>query len=214
MADKETNNLNIITVLKKHDIMGIAGNRNTAKSSLVLSHLKAIRTQYNDLPIYVIGVEENLKETLRNDLKINILESTMDILDLNLKNCVLYVDEFALLFSTKKQDKEQDKLMRFFDRVSHNNVKLIISTAREGFFNKFMCSRITAFLVKQIEYDALVNGSWLKERVKAINSNSDYRLEMEKDKYYLVSPDELTSRYSFKYDETLDSKKENKCLFE
>ena len=205
--------LDITTILKKNDIIGIVGNRNVGKSSLVISHLEAIRRQYKDLPIYTLGLEENLKETLKTSLRINILESTMDILDLNIKNAIIYIDEFALLFSTKKQDKEQDKLMRFFDRISHQNVKLIISTAREGFYNKFMCSRITAFLVKQIEYEALVNGSWLKERVKAINSNSDYRLEIEKEYYYLVSPDEITSKYSFKYNEKFDSKKGNKCLF-
>jgi hypothetical protein len=204
--------LNLAEVLKKHQVIGIAGNRGTGKSMLTLTHLKAIRANYPKLAIACMGVEESLKNTLKS-LNITVLESTMDILDLNLTNTLIYIDEFAVLFSTKKQDKEQDKLMRFFDRLEHQNCKLIISTAREGFYNKFMCSRITAFLVKQIEYDALVNGSWLKERVKAINSNSDYRLELDKDKYYLVSPDELTSKYSFAYDSTLDSKKENKSLF-
>ena len=205
--------LNLSEVLKKHDIIGIAGNRDTAKSSLILTQLKALRKQYPKIPIYAMGIEQNLYNELKS-LSIEVLESTMDILDLRIKNAIIYIDEFALLFSTKKQDKEQDKLMRFFDRISHQNVKLIISTAREGFYNKFMCSRITAFLVKQIEYDALVNGSWLKERVKAINSNSDYRLEAEKDKYYLVSPDTITTKYSFEYDKTLDSKQDNKNIFE
>ena len=204
--------LNLSDVLKKHDIIGITGNRNTGKSMLSLTHLEALKIAFPKLSIVTLGVEESLKNELKR-ANITILESTMDILDLNISNSIIYIDEFALLFSTKKQDKEQDKLMRFFDRISHQNCKLIINTAREGFYNKFMCSRITAFLVKQVEYEALVNGSWLKERVKAINSNSDYRLECAKEHYYLVSPDSITQKYNFKYNPKYDSKKSNINLF-
>jgi hypothetical protein len=143
-----------------------------------------------------------------------ILRSKMDILDLRMTDTVIYVAEFALFFNTRNKNKQLDKLMRFFDRVEHQNCKLLIDTAREGFFNKFMCGRVSAFLVKQIEYTALVNGTWLKERVEAITSNSDYRLEAEKKDYYIVTGEEgITEKKEFAYNPDIDTKKENKPLF-
>jgi hypothetical protein len=202
------------TLLKKHSVIGIIGNRGQAKTSLALTLISNLKEQYPSLNVAVFGTEEKLNKTLKEAFKITILESKMDLLDLNLKDSIIFIDEFALFFDTSSQSKEQNKLMRFFDRLEHQNCKIIISTAREGFYNKFMCSRVTAFLVKQVEYDALVNGTWIKERVKAINSASDYRLEVSKSYYYLVTAgDTLTEKYWFNYLECFDSKKDNKDLF-
>lgn len=205
--------MNIDNVFKTHRVLGIAGNRSTAKSSLALAELLGLRKKYPDLNIAVFGVEESL-ETLLTSNNITILRSKMDILDLRLKDTIIFVDEMALFFDTKAQSKQQNKLMRFFDRLEHNNCYIVLGTAREGYWNKFMCGRITAFLVKEIEYDALVNGTWLKERVQAVKSNSDYRLECAKNEYYVVTNNEgITSKYTFKYIPSLDTKKENRDLF-
>ena len=77
-----------------------------------------------------------------------------------------------------------------------------------------MCSRVTCFLVKEIEYNSLVNGTWLQERVKAIFSHSDYRLQADKSYYFVVSnKGELTTKNVFEYNAELDSKKDNQDLF-
>jgi hypothetical protein len=200
-------------LLSRQSVVGIIGNRGTAKSSLGLSKIVELKKSYPDLSIAAMGVEESLEPMLR-DNKITIIESKMDILDLQMENTVIYIDELALFFSTRNKSKELEKLERFFDRIEHQNCKLVVSTAREGYFNKFMCARIGSFLVKEIEYTALVNGTWLSERVKAINSKSDYRLECDKSNYYSVSNKEgITQRHSFKYDERFDSKKSNANLF-
>ena len=204
--------LELSTILKDNSVVGVAGNRNTAKTSLVLNSLINLKNKYKDLNVYALGINTELQETL-NKHKIYMLNSTMDILDLKITNSVIYIDEFALLFSTQNKNKQLDKLMRFFDRIEHQNCKLIISTAREGFYNKFMCSRINAFLVKEIEYDALVNGTWLKERIKAITSTSDYRLDCANSDYYLVGNDLLTSKHHFTYNKEIDTKKNNINLF-
>lgn len=199
-------------LLLKHSTIGLAGSRSSAKTSLALTELIRIKKDYPKTKIAVFGINKEIESYLES-LGIIILHSKMDILDLRMRDTVIFIDEMALFFSTSSRNKELDKLMRFFDRIEHLNCKLICGTAREGYFNKFMCSRITAFLVKQIEYDALTNGTWLKERVKAIKSNSDYRLELEKNEYYFISADEITTKHTFKYMKDIDTKKENCDLF-
>lgn len=205
--------MNIDQVLKKHSVVGVVGNRSTAKTSMVLSFYKQLHTTYPNLNLAVMGVNEELAPIL-NQLNIKILQSKMDILDLRMKDTIIFVDEFALFFDSQGRSKQQGKLMRFFDRIEHQNCKFIIGTAREGYFNKFMCSRITAFFVKQIEYEALVNGTWLKERVRAIASSSDYRLVANKPEYYYVTAgDDLTSKHTFAYNQEFDTKAKNVDLF-
>jgi hypothetical protein len=200
-------------VLRATSVLGVAGNRSTGKSNAVLSSLATLRKEYPSVPVFVYGTEYSLRRTLREQ-GITILESEMDILDLQLKDCVIFIDEFASFFDTSSSSKQGEKLQRFFDRIEHNNVKLIVGTAREGFWNKFACARIQVFLVKEIEYESLVNGTWLKERVQAIASLSDYRLQIPKSSLYVVSNREgLTKRYDIAYNEQFDTKKHNISLF-
>ena len=201
-------------LLKQTSIIGVAGNRSSAKTSLVLSQLLAIRKEHKDIKMAVLGVNSELQKELEaNDIQ--FLYSKMDILDLKMKDTIIFVDEMAMLFDTASKNKQLEKLTRFVDRIEHQNCKLIGGTAREGYFNKFMCSRMTAFIVKETEYEALVNGTWLKERVKAIGSTSDYRLTAEKNEYYIVTTgdDSITTKHTFKYHKELDTKKENKKFF-
>jgi len=201
----------IIELLRKHSSIGLLGNRSTAKTSLVLNLFRDIRLQNKDVKLAVMGVNPELKPIL-DKYNITMLISRMDILDLRLRDTILFIDEMALFFDTKSQTKQLDKLQRFFDRLEHNNCKIICGTAREGYFNKFMCSRITAFLTKQIEYESLVNGTWIKERIKAITSVSDYRLEAGKSEYFIVSSDSTTTKHQFRYSAEFDTKKYNKTL--
>ncbi len=204
--------MRIEQILEEHSCLGLIGNRGTAKTSLILTLFKGLRLKYPELKLACMGINEELEPTLeaRN---ITILRSKMDILDLQMKDTIIFVDEFALFFDTQTKSKQLEKLMRFFDRIEHQNCKIIVGTAREGYFNKFMCSRINCFLVKQIEYESLVNGTWLKERVKAVKSNSDYRLELQQKDFYIVANDIPTSKSSFKYQKEFDTKKDNKPFF-
>jgi len=160
-----------------------------------------------------MGVEESLRSLLSKH-NIYFLESEMDILDLQLKSCVIFIDEIATIFDTATKSKQLDKLERFFDRLAHNNVKVILGTTREGYWNKFACARITAFIVKEIEYSALVNGTWLKERVCAVRSLNDYRLECPVDYFYIITNRAgLCTKHQSVYDVMLDTKKNNENLF-
>lgn len=210
---KMESELQLDRILKRHSIIGIAGSRNTAKSSLILTQLDKIKAKYKNVQIACFGLNPELK-TIIESKGMLFLESKMDILDLRLRNTIIYIDEMALFFDVESKNKNLDKLMRFFDRIEHLNDKLIVSTAREGYFTKFMCSRINAFLVKQIEYDSLVNGTWLKERVKAIRSQSDYRLELDKSEYFEVTnTGETATKHTFEYNKEFDTKKNNIDFF-
>lgn len=205
--------MNITKLLKKHSTIGVCANRSRGKTMLILSMLKKLRRQHPQLNIAVMGINRELNPVLEK-YNIKVLYNKMDILDLRLRDTVIFVDEMAMLFDSKGRSKQQDKLMRFFDRIEHNNCKIIMATAREGYFNKFMCGRISAFIVKEIEYDALVNGTWLNERVKSIESLSDYRLQMDISEYFIVDKgDSLTVKGISEYLPEFDTKKENIDLF-
>lgn len=201
----------ITETFKKHDVIAIAGNRNEGKSMTALATLTHLKAQYN-VDIALLGVEASLQNKCE-ELGFIWLTSKMDILDLQLRDTIIYIDEFAILFDTQSRSKQIGKLEKFFDRINHNNCKVLLSTAREGFFNKYMCARVTAFMVKRIEFDSLTNGTWLKERVMAITDNtSQYRLDCDKSNYYLVANGELTKKCISPYIEEFDSKKDNKPL--
>lgn len=204
--------MDFVKLLRENHIIGVAGNKNEAKTSLILEQLLTLKRNYPHLRVVVLGINTELYDILQSS-GIQILLSKMDILDLQIRDTIIFVDEFAVLFDTSSRSKQLKKLRRFCDRIVHNNCKLIIGTTQEGFYNKFMCALISTFLVKKIEYDSLVNGTWLQERVKAITSISDYRLECDKKDFYIVSTKQSTEKHSFEYNTLLDTKKENKDLF-
>ncbi len=205
----------IKSLMEKYSTIGVVGNASTGKTALVLGQLLQIKKKYPKTKIAVMGVNEELHTFLEKQ-GVTIIHSKMDILDLQMNDTIIFIDEMAMFFKTNTQSKQLDKLSRFFDRIEHLNCKIIIGTARAGYFNKFMCGRITAFIVKQIEYSALVNGSWLKERVEAITSNSDYRMVAQTKQYYIITSGDsrITTLHTFPYNKDLDTKKDNKKFFE
>lgn len=200
-------------LLINHSCIAVAGNRSTGKTMTALSLLKGFRRQFPTKKIAVLGVEDSLKETCER-LGFSWVSNKKDILDLKFTNTLIFIAEFGMLFETKNRGTLLKKLERFFDRIEHNKCKLLIDTAREGFYNKFMCSRITAFVVKEIEYSSLVNGTWINEAVKNHKSLSDYRLQLPINKYVVVTnKNEMTKEHIIDYDEEFDSKAKDESFF-
>jgi hypothetical protein len=199
-------------LFKKYRTIGLVGNAGEGKSSLALSELVELKKEYN-LPIYVLGAEPSLFPILRKK-GMEILESKEDILDLKISGAIIFIEEFGDLFKIDTKDRQLDRVKRFFNRIDHLNDFVIISSAREGFWNKFLDGIVKAFLVKKIDYQSLTNGTNLKRRIKGIVENtSEYRLEMPKDTFYVVTDDNLVKKMTFKYNPDLDSKKNNKNPF-
>ena len=200
------------SLLKHNRVVGVVGNRSSGKTSLVLNELIELKEDMNKnnikFPVYVFGVEESLKPYLKTK-GINFLYSTEDILDLKLKNCVIYIDEAANFFSLKTQDRETLKFKRFITRINHNNCWLLLSTAESKFFNNLACSLINAFLVKATEFDMLVNGTWLKRLVMGLENCSDYRLDIPINTFYTIDGQAITTKHIYTYNKELDSKKNN-----
>ena len=195
-------------LFRNNRTVGIVGNAGVGKSSLVLSELIKIKSSIN-IPTYVLGVEPSLQPYLEKK-GIIILKSKEDILDLKIRDSLIYIDEFSDLYDTKTASRELDKIKRFFNRIDHLNDFLVVSSAVDGFYNKFMEGLIQAFAVKSVDFQILVNGTILKRKVMAIVENtSDYRLDIPKNTFYVVTSDELVKKMTFDYDRNLDSKKEN-----
>ena len=200
-------------LFKKYRSVGVVGNTNTAKSSLILSELIELKGD-TSVDIYVLGAETNLHKYLESK-GINILHSVDDILDMKIKNSVLYIDEFGDIFNVQASSKQTDRIRRFFNRLAHQNNYVIVSTAQTKFWNVFMCSLVKAYLVKEIEFDSLVNGTLLKRKIKNISENtSEYRLDIPIGTYYVIRDDKLTEKKTFEYDENIDSKNEQVDIFQ
>ena len=203
-----------IELFAKSRVIGVVGNRNTGKSSLVLSELIKLKQsenqELNKIPVYVLGSESNIEGNL-NKKGINIIYSKDDILNLQIKNSIIFLDEFGDIFDTRAQSKEQDKIRKFFNRIAHNNCYVIISSAKQNFWNKFLCGIVQTYLVLSIDFDALVNGTVLKRIVKNLETNSEYYLDIQRGIYFCIytSSKKLTQKCSFEYLEIVDSKKTN-----
>ena len=195
----------LVKLFRDYRTVGIVGNSNTAKSSLVLSLLVDLKSKIK-VPVYCIGTETNLDKVLEaRGLK--ILKSVDDVLDMKLKGSVIYIDEFAALFDVHMASKQTKRIRRFFNRLAHLNNYVVLASAEVNFWNKFMCSLVKAHLVKEIEFNNLVNGTTLKRKVLNIAKNtSEYRLEAPKSVYYVVTDDEVVKECSFGYTKELDSK--------
>jgi len=197
----------LIKLFQKYKSVGVVGNPNSAKSSLILSHLIDLKKKIK-VPVYVLGAEKELYPYLKEN-GINILYSTDDILDLKITGSVLYVDEFSEIFDVQMQSKQTKRIKRFFNRIAHLNNYVVISSAEVNFWNKFMCSLVRAHLVKTIEYVNLVRGTHLQRKVKNISENcSDYRLDLPMNTYYVITDDNIVEKMTFDYDSNLDVKKD------
>jgi len=185
--------------------IGVVGNKNCGKTSLCLQEL--INLKDIGLKLYVYGVDETLMPYLSEN-GIERIENKEDILDLKLRNAIIYIDEFADVYDVEPKGKQGKKIRRFFNRLNHLNTWVLVSTAQDKFWNSFICSLIKDYIVKEIEYNSLINGTDLKTKVKGISLYSDYRLECPKSEYYVIG-NNITIKGTFKYNPKLDSKKDN-----
>lgn len=200
------NNKVLEQLFSKSRVIGLVGNRNVGKTSFVLGQLLNLKQNIN-FPIYALGIEPNLHNFLKQK-GIRILYTKEDILNLRIKNAIIFIDEFGDLFDTKSQSKEQDKIRRFFNRIAHQNCFVLLATAQQNFWNKFMCGIVTNFIVMSVDFDSLVNGTRLKRIVMGLENKSDYFLDIPIGTYFVIK-EALTSKYTFPYMKELDSKKEN-----
>ncbi len=192
-------------LFKKYRTIGVVGNTHEGKTHFVLTEILHLKEEYG-IDVYVYGVDKSLNKALKKN-KIKIIRNREDILDLKIKNSVLYIDEFSDVFDVTPRSKQGERIKRFFNRIMHLNNYIIISTASQNFWNKFICGLIKTFIVKSVDFDSLVNGTTLKRKVMGLENTSDYRLEIPVNEYYVLS-DELTEKHSFKYNPNLDSKKD------
>ncbi len=219
-------------ILKKHRSVGIVANQNEAKTSLALQELIDLREELNnkikildkqhksnsnkvkllkEFEIYVFGVEESLHPYLK-EKGLKILLNKEDILDLKVKHSIIYIDEISIFFNPHSRNRQIDKLKRFFNRIYHLDDYLVCSTAEAGYWNKTMEGLIKCWLVKKIDFENLVTRTKLLRKVKGIENKSEYRLDVRKDTYFIIS-DDLTEKRSFVYNENLDSKKDAVDIF-
>jgi len=201
------------TLFKKYRSVGVVGNTHSGKSSLVLELILNLKAKHKKLHIYLLGIEPNLHPYLTQQGMI-IVHSIEDVLDLKIKNSIIYIDEFADLFHVQTSGHQLDRVKRFFNRIAHLNNYVIISSAQVNFWNKFICSLVKAHLVKAIDFNNLVRGTTLRRKIINIAENtSEYRLEVPINTYYIITDEEVVGKKTFPYNKDLDSKRDLPDLF-
>ena len=73
------------------------------------------------------------------------------------------------------------------NKTSKVAVWIFFSTAENKFWNTFVCGIVDSYIIKSVDYEALVNGTPLKRKVMGISIYSDYRLDIPINTYYVVS---------------------------
>ena len=205
-AENPGTNSALAELFRTNRVVGVVGNRNTGKTSLMLGELIKIKEGHKDMGVYAYGIEPELHGYLSSK-GIDILHNMEDIMDLKIKGSVIYIDEIAEMVQTDTKNRSSDRFKRFINRIVHNNDWAAICTAETKYWNTFACSMINAAIVKEIELDHLTNGTWLKRMVLGLPRTSEYRIDMGKEEFYVLDSRKLTKRCVFGYDHMLDSKK-------
>ena len=113
-------------LFKKYRTIGVVGNIQTGKTHFVLTEILNLKEKYG-IEVYVYGVDKSLNKILKKH-KIKIIRNREDILDLKIKNSVLYIDEFSDVYSVAPRSKQGERIKRFFNRTAHLNNYIIISS--------------------------------------------------------------------------------------
>ena len=214
-AEGMKTNTSLSELFKKHRVIGLIGERDSAKTSLMLYSLIELRKELNAkkqyTKIYVHGIEPKLYPYLAK-YKIEPLYSINDLLQMNVKDSILAVDEAGAFISPSHHSKQEQKIIRWFSRIAHLNNYVILSTSQTDFWNKLMASLVSCFLVKRIRFDNLTNNTYVKNVVKVLETSSDFFLDIEQADYFIIS-NEMTKKCTFPYDINTDTKRLNKKLF-
>jgi len=136
-------------IFHKPCVCGVVGDVNTGKSMLIYSLLKAMRKQ--EFSLYTFGLRTNLY----NATEIYSLAEIEQV-----KNGVIIVDEFSILFDleNRKQKKQIETTLRL---IHHNNNVMILCGVPEN-FKKFISGKLNFIFYKKTLMSDLINGSRVK----------------------------------------------------
>ena len=197
------------TIFGNTRIIGLAGNKNTGKTNNLVYLIKQQRKATPGLTICVFGFAPEVMNYLTQSLRCREIS---DIRHMNgKKNTLFVIDEFQKLHLNDRREKDRrDKIIDF---IYHDNNLLLLSSPNIREFNSVIGGVIERWLLKSVAMDQCINGSQLKNIIKAYKGSrkvlDDLRVSV--DELLLINDDE-EKVFKCDYIEFADNKKENKSI--
>lgn len=138
--------------------MAVVGDTRTGKTALVYAILP-----HFDKTIYVF---KHPKPELIEQLGFNNIYTGLAEIE-NLEDCVLWMDE-PQLYIKVYQGQANRTLRRMLTLCGQKNVTLILSTAESRFITRGLESYINVWLIKDLMYDTLKQGSRIKKIIQDV----------------------------------------------
>lgn len=191
----------ITTLLNKPSIVGIIGDVNQAKSMLVYNIIKDLSNTKN-FKFFHYGLKSKV-----GGIPIRSVKEMESI-----KDSLIIVDEFCTLF-----DLDNRKARRIIENtlrlINHNNNILILVGVGEN-FKKFISSKLSIIVYKQVSFSDLINGSNVKKIIMDYNGDEkgSELLNLPIDEA-LIYDGEHYHKFKVPYLKEFDTKVENVEIF-
>lgn len=139
--------------------IGIIADVDQGKSNVIYHCIKALQARY-DVSIYSYGLHMDVKGMLKIN-SINELES--------IRNSVIFLDEFASLFSLNnaRQKEKFEKSMRMIFQHTANNIVVICGLPHN--FTKFLAGLLQIIIFKQCTLEDFIQRSSPQQAVASFS---------------------------------------------
>jgi len=144
-------------IFKNNRIVGVVGNPNSGKTNNVIFLIKEFLETNPKANVVIYGFNQLSTDYLTR-LGCVVANSLAQIS--LAQNSLIVLDEFQKLRISDKRYRELSQ--EFFDFIYHNNNWLLLSSPNLAEFNKLICRRVDAWLIKELYVHDLVNGSRVK----------------------------------------------------
>lgn len=148
----------LIKLLNRPKIIGIVANVNEGKSNLIYAVIRELQGRDNK-NIYTYGLKEDCGEK-----KIYSVSELEDI-----KDSVIIIDEMMSLFDLDNR-KVKTQIENTLRLIHHQNNILILCGLPEN-FKKFICGKVTTWIIKKVTIADFINGSSSKRVVLNYKGN-------------------------------------------
>jgi len=196
-------------IFKTNRIVGVIGNPNSGKTNNIIYLVESFLKINPKANVVIYGFNQVSTIYLKK-LGCTTADSLAQLSLVN--NSLIVLDEFQKLHLSDKRYRELSQ--EFFDFIFHNNNWLILSSPNLSEFNKLVCRRVDAWLIKELYTRDLVNGSKVKTICEDYKGfvKSLGRFNIDKNKILFLS-DIASELLNVSYIKSVDTKLDNIDIF-
>lgn len=200
-----SNGVNWKEISKTAKSIAIAGTTGTGKTAIGYKILEVF-----DKPVYVL---KHPRPELLKERGFLPLFRFSDIE--RLSHCVIWIDEPQLYISYYEK-RINSALMRLLSLCRQREITLILSTSDTRFINRGLESYIDVWIIKDLEFDLVKQGSIIKKIIKENTFIIDDGLKLSVEEYIFYSRrfDEFNGKHTFQKPSYFDERYSKPFLIE